>query len=121
MVLQACTACQKQPLDHNITFLPPDHESRAHVPQADRRHLQFALSLSCVTLSLSFYRKDTPRADWHLCTAWACLLEGLVRLVSFHLAIKETIGSGGFAKVKIAKHKITGEKVYVAKCSVSCT
>ena len=26
-------------------------------------------------------------------------------------AIKETIGSGGFAKVKIAKHKITGETV----------
>jgi len=28
-------------------------------------------------------------------------------------SIKETIGSGGFAKVKVAKHKITGEKVAI--------
>jgi hypothetical protein len=29
------------------------------------------------------------------------------------IAIKETIGSGGFAKVKVAKHKVTGEKAAI--------
>ena len=28
------------------------------------------------------------------------------------LVIRDTIGMGGFAKVKAARHKITGEKVY---------
>ena len=27
------------------------------------------------------------------------------------LALKDTIGTGGFAKVKLAKHKLTDEKV----------
>jgi hypothetical protein len=50
-------------------------------------------------------------------------------LTSASLAIKETLGSGGYAKVKLAKHKVTGEKVrlcahhdyvYMSTASASC-
>lgn len=30
-----------------------------------------------------------------------------------HFIIKDTIGAGGFAKVKAARHKLTGEKVAI--------
>eukprot|EP00051_Salpingoeca_urceolata_P027147 m.480195 g.480195 ORF g.480195 m.480195 type:complete len:624 (+) comp21736_c0_seq1:434-2305(+) len=33
--------------------------------------------------------------------------------INDHYVIKETIGSGGFAKVKLARHKMTGEKVAI--------
>lgn len=35
------------------------------------------------------------------------------RIQHYSPAIKDTIGAGGFAKVKAARHKLTGEKVAI--------
>ena len=48
---------------------------------------------------------------------------GRARLTPFllvHAVVKDTIGAGGFAKVKIARHKLTGEKVGDARLSRLC-
>ena len=72
----------------NITLHPSGHVEGGDVPQGDLGYLQFV-----------------------------CVM-ALILLVTLLVVIKETIGSGGFAKVKVAKHKITGEKVRSDQISI---